>query len=139
MYICKMAKKNTLLYLDEDTVQEAKKLDINLSELAANAIKRAVMLKQAYQDADKIIDNAEHHYIPIHVDTISVEKLGPVQHLEADFEQVNVIVGPNASGKTLIINKLHEALSRQGQSNYPEQRSETATFQKCCTIAKKTK
>lgn len=107
MYICKMAKKNTLLYLDENLVQQAKAQGLNLSEVAENAIRYELILERVRFKPDKALEEAKKLYIPIRIKSFSVKKLGPIEEFSSRVDKTAILVGPNGSGKTLLLKKLY--------------------------------
>jgi post-segregation antitoxin (ccd killing protein) len=112
-------KKNTLLYLDVDLVERAKKENVNISRLAEDALKEALKiavprtareyLLRALADAGR--EQAfygEAYLLPFQIESLKLENVGPFQDFEAKFRKgaLNVIYGPCGSGKSTIIRSI---------------------------------
>ncbi len=110
-----MPKKNTLLYLDEELVDKAKKMDVNLSKLTENAIKSKIFPdmaagQKALFDLEGYMESLEEQgrcfRIPHRIKKVELENIGPFDSFEDSFEPFTVIKGPNASGKTTLIRSI---------------------------------
>jgi predicted ATP-dependent endonuclease of OLD family len=111
-------KKNTLLTLDSDLVELAKTKGINISGLVDNVLKNMLLNKNDPVDILKSLEEMNNvKYLGVSVKNIKISNIGPIKNFNAEFsEGINVIVGPNASGKTLI----HKCISHLlNYENYP--------------------
>jgi len=103
-------RKNTMLTLEESVTETAKTVGINLSQVAEKAIKERMqeILRPRGQGSVQVPQTEK----------VVLKNVGPFQG-ERGFEfssGVNIIVGPNASGKTTIIDSLRAAY---GDENPP--------------------
>jgi ATPase subunit of ABC transporter with duplicated ATPase domains len=112
-------KKNTLLYLDADLVERAKKENVNISRLAEDALKEALKIavpRTAREYLVRVLGDAgrelafygEAYLLPFQIESIKLENVGPFQDFEAKFRKgaLNVIYGPCGSGKSTIIRSI---------------------------------
>ncbi|MFB6076119.1 MAG: AAA family ATPase [Candidatus Aenigmatarchaeota archaeon] len=110
-----MSKKNTLLYLDENLVKEAKRRKINLSKLTESAIKSKIFPdmsegQKKLFDLEGYLESLEQqgkcfrlsHWIK-HVE---LKNIGPIDHFEVNLAPLTVIKGSNGSGKTFLLRSL---------------------------------
>jgi hypothetical protein len=113
-----MKKKNTLLYLDEKLVKLAKKHNLNMSHLAEAAIRSQLLpilsVRERQLDFHQHLkDLKEEGYcyeLPQTIRAIKLKNMGPIEKLELNLVKgVNVILGPNASGKSIIIRAIANA------------------------------
>lgn len=110
-----MGKKNTLLYLDEELVETAKRLGLNLSNITESAIKSAVF-PQLSEGERRLIDFEGYledlkkqkrcFSLPFQIKKLELENIGPIRNFETAFDSFNFVVGPNASGKTTLIRSI---------------------------------
>lgn len=107
-----MGKRNTLLYLDSDIVQLAKKFDLNMSEIAENAIKTRVVTHLSSGERALVFDayledlerRHECYVLPFAVKSIRLKNVRAVEELSARFELgANLVHGKIATGKTTVI------------------------------------
>ena len=111
-----LMKKKTLLHLDSDLVEKAKKENLDISRLTEEAIKEALKVtipKTARDYLQMIIVEAgreearycEVHLLPFQIESLKLENIGPFKEFEAKFkkEGINVIYGPCGSGKSTIL------------------------------------
>ncbi|MEM3458976.1 MAG: AAA family ATPase [Candidatus Bathyarchaeia archaeon] len=109
-------KKKTLLYLDNDLVEKAKKENLDISKLTEEAIKEALKVtipKTARDYLQIIVAEAgreearycEAHLLPFQIESLKLENVGPFKEFEAIFKKdaINVIYGPCGSGKSTIV------------------------------------
>ncbi len=98
-----MMRKNTMLTLEESVTETAKTIGINLSQVAEKAIKERIQ---------EILRPRGEGVVQIpQTEKVVLKNVGHFQG-EREFEfssGVNIIVGPNASGKTTIIDSLRAA------------------------------
>lgn len=121
-------KKNTLLYLDSDLVEKAKRENINISRLAEDALKKALDMKRPVtveEHVQKILKDAdvtnhknfyqETYLLPFQIESLTLNKIGPFEKFETRFsrDRVNIIYGPNGSGKSIILRSILFALGRR--------------------------
>jgi len=107
-----MAKKNTLLYLDEGLVKKAKELKLNLSEISENAIKLHLfpMLsigEKASIDFNEYLRTLEKEkrcfFLPFELKKIKIKNIGIITNLEIKFDKQTIIEGNFGEGKTTLI------------------------------------
>ena len=108
-----MSKKNTLLYLDGDLVSLAKRMKVNISETAETALREKML--PCLSMSDKMIVDVEGYVndliatksafpIPFLLKEVGLFSIGPIKHRMLDpVGRLNIICGPNGSGKTTII------------------------------------
>jgi hypothetical protein len=110
-----MGKKNTLLYLDENLVSLAKKHDLNMSEVAEAAIRSrlytTLALGERALDFPQYLDDLKKqglcYLITQTIESVTIENVGPIEKLVLSFDKgLNVVVGPNGSGKTALVETL---------------------------------
>jgi len=119
-------KKNTLLYLDADLVERAKKENINISKLAEDALKEALKItvpRTAREYLLRVLADAgrelafygEVYLLPFQIESIKLENVGPFQEFEAKFRKdgINVIYGLCGSGKSTIIRSILLAFGKR--------------------------
>ncbi|MEM2129199.1 MAG: AAA family ATPase [Candidatus Bathyarchaeia archaeon] len=119
-------KKNTLLYLDADLVERAKKENINISKLAEDALKEALKItvpRTAREYLLRVLADAgrelafygEVYLLPFQIESIKLENAGPFQEFEAKFRKdgINVIYGLCGSGKSTIIRSILLAFGKR--------------------------
>jgi len=98
-----MPKKNTMLTIDEDLIEKARVLGLNLSEIATEAIKREV--------ASKSVKNL----IPA-VKSLKLRNIGPFKNAFLSFgKELNVVCGENGTGKSIILRALAYAFDRENE------------------------
>ena len=114
MSIC-MPKKNTLLYLDKNLVDAAKKHGLNISQITENAIRSNIfpdlsMQQRIVMDFGKHLEDLEKEwrcfFLPFRLSGVEIRNIGPIESLQSDLGKLNAIVGSNASGKTTIIRSI---------------------------------
>jgi post-segregation antitoxin (ccd killing protein) len=117
-------KKNTLLYLDSNLVEMAKKENINISRLTEEALKQALEIttpRTAQEHLRKMLaevgsENSfygETYFLPFQIESLRLTKVGPLANFEARFprDSINVIHGSCGSGKSTIIRSILYAFS----------------------------
>ena len=103
-------KKNTMLTLDNDLVEKARDLGLNLSAISAEAIKMEV--------ASKSIKNL----IPA-VKSLKLHNVGPFKDVSLSFtDGLNIICGTNGSGKSTILRSLIYAFDRESGPRVRDER-----------------
>jgi ABC-type glutathione transport system ATPase component len=103
-------KKNTMLTLDNDLVEKARALGLNLSAISAEAIKMEV--------ASKSIKNL----IPS-VKSLKLHNVGPFKDVSLSFtDGLNIICGTNGSGKSTILRSLIYAFDRESGPRVRDER-----------------
>jgi len=142
-------KKNTLLYLDSELVDKAKAANINISRFVENALRqelRASLPETAHEYLQKVVTDTsqegssfygEAYRLPFQIESLKLRNVGLFKNFEIDFQKdaMNLICGPNSSGKSTIIRSIllvfgkqheHFALSKNGEVTlklFPEQSS----------------
>jgi len=119
-------KKNTLLYLDSDLVERAKREDINISRLVEDALRQALNIsppRTAHDYIQRVLTNAgrenafygEAYLLPFQIESLRLEDVGPFKRFDARFIRngINVIFGPGGSGKSFIIRSILLAFGRR--------------------------
>jgi ABC-type lipoprotein export system ATPase subunit len=110
-----VAKKNTLLYLDENLVSLAKKYELNMSEVTEAAIRSRLypILSQGEQALDfpQYLDDLKKqsrcYLVPQTINSVMIENVGPLEKVVLRFAKgLNVVVGSNGSGKTALVKTL---------------------------------
>lgn len=110
-----MGKKNTLLYLDEKLVKEAKKLNLNLSKIAENAIKHHLFTslstgERASIDFGQYLATLKEEkrcfFLPFQLEEIELYSIGIIDGLKITFEQFTVFVGKHGTGKTTVVRSI---------------------------------
>jgi hypothetical protein len=112
-------KKNTLLYLDSDLVERAKRDNINISRLTEKALKQALKIetpRTARGHLRRLLTEAgnesslygETYLLPFQIQSLELTKVGPLDNFEAHFNinSINLIQGPCGSGKSTIIRSI---------------------------------
>jgi post-segregation antitoxin (ccd killing protein) len=112
-------KKNTLLYLDSDLVERAKRENINISRLTEEALKQTLEIRTprtAEEHLRKMLaevgnENSfcgETYLLPFQIESLKLNKVGPFDNLEVFFQKnsLNVIYGSCGSGKSTIIRSI---------------------------------
>jgi len=103
-------KTKATLYLEEDLVRRAKESDLNMSEIANNALKqrfgleretsRQRNLRELLQEVD---EDGRLHSLASKVAGLELENIRKFDELSLEFQDgLNVIYGPNGSGKSTI-------------------------------------
>jgi hypothetical protein len=123
-YVLFFMKKNTLLYLDSALVERAKQESINISGLTEEALKQALekfrprtaheYLQRVLADSGRdLTPYGEAYLLPFQIESIKLENVGLFTDFEISFRknEMNVIYGSNASGKTTIIRSILSAFS----------------------------
>jgi len=118
-------KKNTLLYLDNDLVERAKRENINISRLAEDTLRHALNIsppRTAHEYIRRVLadtgcENAfygEAYLLPFQIESLRLENVGPLKEFEAEFSRdgINVIFGLGGSGKSFIIRSILLAFGR---------------------------
>jgi len=124
MYIYVMKKKNTLVYLDSDLVERAKRENINISRLTEEALKQALEIetpRTAKEHLRRLLAEVrsesslygETYLLPFQIKSSKLTKVGPFDDFEARFSRnsINLIQGPCGSGKSTIIRSILHAFS----------------------------
>lgn len=120
-------KKNTLLYLDSDLVEKAKRENINISRVAEDALRKTLDIKwrpaTPREHLQKIFETAderdegirETYFLPFQIESITLSNIGPFREFEGHFSPngVNIIYGPNGSGKSIILRAILFAFGRR--------------------------
>ena len=105
MSICKM-KKNTLLYLDQTLVKAAKKANLNISQITEKAIRRTLRQEPKNQEEKfkQFLEDEDYtNYAHYKMDALRMDFSGKQKYKKMTFAKgINLIIGPNASGKTTI-------------------------------------
>jgi len=112
-------KKNTLLYLDSNLVERAKKENINISRLTEEALKQALEIttpRTAQEHLRKMLaevgnENSfygETYFLPFQVESLRLTKVGLFDNFETHFRRgsINVIYGSCGSGKSTILRSI---------------------------------
>ena len=108
-------KKNTLVYLDENLVKSAKSHDLNISRITEDALRSRLfpILSSGERQLDfeghmdKLKKDERCYFLPFMIDNLRLKNIGPFEEIELSFDGgINTILGPNESGKTMIIKSL---------------------------------
>jgi len=112
-------KKNTLLYLDSNLVERAKRENLNISRLTEEALKQALEIetpRTAKEHLRRLLaevgsENSfygETYFLPLQIESLKLTKVGPLANFEAHFRKgsINVICGSCGSGKSTIIRSI---------------------------------
>lgn len=120
-----MGKKNTLLYLDEELVDRAKQMDINLSQVTEDALKERILpflstgekpLVALDQVIDEYVERGMAYRLPFRIDSITLDSIGPIDHLDTVFDDVTALTGGNGSGKSTVLKAIAHSYG-QGDIN----------------------
>jgi len=105
-------KKNTMLSLDEELVKKARENNLNISKIAEESLKKNILSrshfgKKAAEDFGKYLKDLkigqEIYFLPFKIKSINAEKIGPIKKLNIDLKEKNLVYGPNASGKSILL------------------------------------
>ena len=111
-----MGKKNTLLYLQEDLVELAKRMNLNISELAEAALREELL--PMLSAGSRILVHIELYlkdlaktghcfFLPLAVKRLEMKNIGPIGSISMDFGPgLNVIKGNCATGKSTILRSM---------------------------------
>lgn len=119
-------KKNTLLYLNCDLVERAKKENINISRLAEDALKKALDIRRPVtvkQHIQRMLEETgsqgsfygETYLLPLQIESLTLSNIGPFGRFGSKFSRdgINAICGPNGSGKSTIVRSILYAFGRR--------------------------
>ena len=108
-----MTKKNTLLYLDEKIVKEAKRYGINISQVAEAAIRNKMFPnlstgERILMDIPGYLEDLKKEgrcfFLPKTIEEVSFKNIGVLDDNQLKFKEgLNFIKGESASGKTTLI------------------------------------
>jgi len=110
-----MAKKNTLLYLDEQIVRKAKELNLNLSDIAENALRERMFPMLSYGESVAIDFNnyiktlekeGRCYLLPFMIKKIHLKNIGIHDNLILSFDALNIVEGNYRDGKTTIVKSI---------------------------------
>ena len=110
-----MGKKNTLLYLDEKLVKEAKKLHFNISKITEDAIKHHLFTslssgEKASIDFGRYLatlkDEKRCFFLPFKLDELELNSIGTIDGLKTQLGKFNVFIGDHGTGKTTVIRSI---------------------------------
>ena len=125
MYICTMAKKNTLLYLDSHLVDLAKKYNINISKITEDAIKSNLFLSKEgetwdYEEYMELLcEKEECFFLPFQIKEVYLSNIGVFEDKKIKFKEgMNLVIGENATGKTTLLRAIAESFGVI-KSKYP--------------------
>ena len=111
-----MTKKNTLLYLNEELVEKAKKNDINISKLTEHAIRARlfpIVSEKNFLDIEKYLDDLREEgkffWLPQKIDSVKLENIRSFEKFEVSFDHLTVIKGENGSGKSTVLRSIAQA------------------------------
>ena len=114
MSIC-MPKKNTLLYLDKNLVDAAKKHGLNISQLTENSIRSSLFPdlsrgQRIAMDFGKHLEDLEKEkkcfFLPFPLSRVEIRDIGPIESLKSDLGKLNAIIGSNGLGKSISIRSI---------------------------------
>lgn len=111
MYICNNMKKNTLIYLEKNLVKRAKENKINISKITENALKEVLEEYRDRHDPSYIFENSEKTFLPYQIKKITIKQYAMFKNIEFSFKKTNLILGKNASGKTLLLKAIQGNLN----------------------------
>lgn len=112
-------KKNTLLYLDSDLVERAKREKLNISRLTEEALKQALEIttpKTSKEHLRRLLAEVgnesslygETYLLPFQIQSLRLIKVGLFDNFETSFSRnsINLIHGLCGSGKSTIIRSI---------------------------------
>lgn len=107
-------KKNTLLYLEKNLVEKAKKSNINISTIAEDALREALNEHRDRTDPSYIYENLNKTFLPYRIKKITIKDYAMFKNASFSFKDTNLITGMNASGKTLLLKALQGKVGSNG-------------------------
>lgn len=135
MSIC-VVKKNTLLYLDENLVKEAKKSNINISKITENAIKHYLFNSASTGERASINfgrylatlkEEKRCFTYPFKLEDVELNCIGIIDGLKTQLDKFNVFMGNHGTAKTTVVRSIVYTLGssepnieRLLKSNEPE-------------------
>lgn len=112
-------KKNTLLYLDSDLVERAKREKLNISRLTEEALKQALEIttpKTSKEHLRRLLAEVgnesslygETYLLPFQIQSLRLIKVGLFDNFETSFSRnsINLIHGLCGSGKSTIVRSI---------------------------------
>lgn len=123
----KTKKKNTLLYLDENLVKAAKRFGVNMSEITEEALREKLYPHMSGGERQMFFDQhlvnlwvEERCWeLPIELDSVELKNVGPIDEFKARFTSgINVVVGPNGSGKTMMFRAITHVFGQPTESKW---------------------
>ena len=115
-------KKNTLLYLNSDLVKKAKEHNINISNIAEQAIQSELRTYETDFNPEKYLEDQlfkwNGWFFPFKIQAIELENFGKFKKTKIEFDKgINFIVGDNATGKTTIVMAITEIMNNVSTKN----------------------
>lgn len=108
-------KKNVMLTVDKALIERARLHDINISQIASEALEKEIAKRSHYKN----------QLICPMINELKLRNIGHFREASFQFgESINLIIGPNASGKTMIFQSIKCALAG---GHIPSLISHTAT------------
>jgi len=113
----KVQKKNTVLYIDENLVSLAKKFKLNLSQITESAIKSHLYPflpageRQLFflSHIEELKRDGMCFFLSAAIKSIQIKNVRLFKDLKLTFKEgINIIYGPNSSGKTTLIRIIAE-------------------------------
>lgn len=121
-----MSKKNTVLYLDENLIDKARKRNLNLSQIMEIALKQHLFpylstSERIAIDFDEYLENLKREkrcfLLPCELKRLRLRNVGFIKNLDVEFQKVTIILGRAGTGKTTIIRSIAYML---GLEDFPE-------------------
>ena len=108
-------KKNTLLTLDRNLVLQAKQQNLNISQIANDALKNKLMADERMLDWDNYLERldlggVECFYLPFAIKGVELKGIGPFKRARLNFgSSLNVVFGGNGTGKSTMVRAVAQA------------------------------
>lgn len=121
-----MSKKTkATLYLEKDTIEQAKKSNFNISEIANRALRERLGLEKETKRQESLRQLLESgkregklYFMPFHIKSLELENVGKFNDLKLEFSDgLNLIYGPNGSGKTTIFESIKKVFDPDSEEN----------------------
>ena len=112
-------KRNTLLYLDKDLVNESKRAGLNLSLVAEEALRSRLPYYGKFRPETHLMRALKEEsaaILPMCIEELSITDVNGMNNKTLQLKDLNIIVGGNGTGKSRILRLLCRAF-RINQSN----------------------
>ncbi len=126
-------KRNTLLYLDRDLVNKAKKAGLNLSLVAEEALRSRLPYNSEFKPKTYLMEALQEGaavILPFHIKELSIADEKETNKKTMSLKPLNVIVGGNGTGKSSIFRLLCRAfrINQPNRLAYPTHMKITVTI-----------
>lgn len=126
-------KRNTLLYLDRDLVNTAKKAGLNLSLIAEEALRSRLPYNSEFRPKTYLMEALQEGtavILPFHIEELSIVYEKEANKRTLSLKPLNVIVGGNGTGKSSIFRLLCRAfrINQLNKLTYPTHMKITVTI-----------